>query len=209
MSGSTFKRTTEVFVDRSLSPREQSATLARIAREGLADLISSGRAAPDYEKFVDGREGAAEETVRPDGVIVYRFDVLGEAAAFAMAFLLQRSPERSGRYRSGFWYAVDGRPVSRASFDTQRIAAGTQEVILYNREPYSRKIDVQLVGGRPIQVMVPPGIFDDAAKAVRRRFPNLDARRLSTVRFPGMERAKTGRRAGRRLDYPALVITRR
>lgn len=209
MSGSTFKRTTDVFLSRVLSPREQSAALARVAREGVAELIRSGRASPDYDRFVDGRAGADEETVRPDGTIVYRFVVLAEAAAFAMAFLLERSPERSGQYRRGFWFAVDGRPVSRASFSTQRLDPGASEVIIYNREPYSRKIDVQLVGGQRFRVMVPPGIFDDAAKAVRRRFPTLQARRLHTVNFPGMERAKTGTRAGRRLEYPALLITKR
>jgi hypothetical protein len=209
MSGSAFRRSTEVFLDRGLAPREISAALARVARAGVADLVSSGRASAVYETFVDGQKGADEDTVRPDGVIVYRFGVLGEAAAFAMAFLLERSPERSGRYRRGFWFAVDGRPVSRSSFDTQRLSPDAGEVMVYNREPYSRKLDVQLIGGRRLRVMVPPGIFDDAAKAVRRRFPTVDARRLYTVNFSGMERAKTGKRAGRRLEYPALVITNR
>ncbi|EHM01425.1 hypothetical protein HMPREF9946_02164 [Acetobacteraceae bacterium AT-5844] len=221
MSGSAFRQQVRVFADRNLTPEAQSQRLAAAARAGRDELIRSGRAAPHYATWVDGRRDASEDTVKPGGAIVYRFQLLGEAAAFAMAFLRGRAPVKSGTYRDGFAYAMsaggDGtasryigsRIVRRESFDPQRVGADVDEVILFNREPYSRKVDVQLVGQRRLRFEVPAGLFDDAATAVRRRFPTLTARRVYTMNFPNQWILKTGQRAGKPVESPALVIGRR
>ncbi|MFT8245193.1 hypothetical protein [Roseomonas sp. BN140053] len=231
MSGSVFRRQVSVFVDRSLTPAAQSARLAAVAIEGREELIRSGRASPSYSTTVDGREGAPEAQVRPDGRIVYRFNLLGEAAVFAMSFLRSRAPSRSGRFKDSFVYAVGegftggpargtwhngakvaasygtARIIRTESFDPQRLDAA--EVLLFNQQPYSRKVDVQMAGSRRLRFEVPPGMFDDAAAAVRRRFPTIDARRIYTVLFPGGWRLKTGQNAGKQVQSPALVISTR
>lgn len=62
---------------------------------------------------------------------------------------------------------------------------------------------VQLVGGRRLRFSIPPGLFDDAVKAVRGRFGNLvTEQRRYTIRFPGQERTRQGRTP----EYPALEI---
>jgi hypothetical protein len=226
MSGSAFRRSVQVFVSRNLTPEAQSRRLAQIAVEGRDELIRTGRAAPVYSTFVDGREGAAEASVKPQGTIVYRFQVLGEAALFAMAFLRQRSPIDSGRFRDSFVYAVGqagtragrlgaseanfwttARIIQPGSFDPQKVAANVDAVLLFARAPYSRKIDVQMVGKRRLRFSVPADMIDDAAAAVRRRFPTLNARRIYTVRFPGQWVRKRGTGAGRLVENPALVIS--
>jgi hypothetical protein len=223
MSGSVqaFRQQVRVFTDRHLTPQAQSKALAAAARSGRDELIRSGRAAPNYAIWVDGQQDASEDAVKPGGAIVYRFQLLGEAAVFAMAFLRARAPVRGGTYRDSFQYAlsaggngtanryVGSRIVRPDSFDPQKVEANVDEVILFNRQPYSRKVDVQLVGLRKLRFEVPPGLFDDAAAAIRRRFPTLAARRVYSMNFPGQWRLKTGNRAGNLVESPALVIGRR
>jgi hypothetical protein len=209
MSGAAFRRSVDVFLARALSPQQQSAALAQAAKAGVADLIRSGRAPEQYRRIVDGREGAAEESVRPDGVIVYRFDQMAAAAAFALGFLQQRSPRDSGAYRASFYLGLDGRFVPAARFNPVTMGE-VSEIVIGNMQPYSRKLDVQLVGGQSLRVSVPSGIFSDAAAAVRRRFGNsVTAKRVYTMRFPGQYLLRAGRNQGRPVESPALVISAR
>jgi hypothetical protein len=104
-------------------------------------------------------------------------------------------PVRGGTYRDSFQYAVSAggngtakryigsRIIRPDGFDPQKVGADVDEVILFNRQPYSRKVDVQLAGLRKLRFEVPEGLFDDAAAAVRRRFPTLAARRVYTMSF--------------------------
>jgi len=206
MSGSAFRRQVSVFIDRHLAPEAQSARLAQAAIEGRDELIRSGRAAPSYRTFVDGVEGAAEAQVKPQGVIVYRFATLGEAAIFALAYLRERSPVKSGDYRDSFWLAVDGRAFTQKTFRPDRIGAAS-EIIIYNLQPYSRQVQVQMEGGRKLKFKVPPDLFGDAMVEVRKRFPSLKARQLDRIRAPGLYVIKNGRRAGKVVDSPALSIS--
>ncbi|MBP2233080.1 hypothetical protein J2847_006415 [Azospirillum agricola] len=230
-----FARSLDLFVDRTLSPAAQSARLAGAAKRELARLVAEGHASPSYQRFVDGREGAAEETVAPapGGRIVYRFNHLGAVGTFAVSFLRQRSPAASGlparprngkhgAYRDSFWIGVNGRAFPAARYDPELVPAGA-ELVIYNINAYSRKVDVQQVGGKSLSFSVPPGIFDDAAKAIRTRYGSLvDVKRVYTMRFDGQYLLKneqvhrSGRyvgrsrnRAGKPVESPALIITPR
>ncbi|EHM01159.1 hypothetical protein HMPREF9946_02234 [Acetobacteraceae bacterium AT-5844] len=178
------------------------AALAAFARQDRDATIAAGRASENYRTFVDGREGAVEETVRPDGSILYRFSFMGEIAAYALAELQSRAPSDTGHYRKQFWLMIDGRFISPASFDPERVGTANQ-VVIYNREPYSRKLDVQIAGGRKLRVRVEPFWFDDAARAVNRRFGNVvRAWRRYTIKHPTAQTTQ----GGRPIEYPALVI---
>lgn len=201
----TFRQQVRLFADRTLSPAARSALLAAEAKRRLADLIESGRASPGYRRFVDGVEGAREEQAQR--VIVYEFSRTGEAAEYALGFLRGRSPSESGRFRDSFVASVDGsRPIAAASFDPAKVPPGA-EVAILNTRPYGRKIDVQVAGGRRLRFSVPEGLYEDAARAVRRRFGNaVSARRVYTLRFPGQYTLRGGKRAGTRVETPALII---
>ncbi len=215
----------KVFIDRNLSPQAQSAALARAAKGKLNELIGSGRASRDYRRFVDGREGVAEEAVgpAPSGQIVYRFNALAAVATFALSFLVNRSPQKSGRFRQGFYLGIDGKFVPMQSFNPRAVTADVKEIVIGNREPYSRKVDVQLIGTEKLSFSVPPGLFDDGVAAIKRQFgPIVDVKRVYTMRFPGQyilkqeQFHKSGRyqgrsrkRAGKPVESPALVITLR
>lgn len=200
-------RQASVFIAAHLSPQAQARALAEAAKRDVAQLIAAGRASPDFTRFVDGRQGAAEETVRAGGTIAYRFAYAGEVAAFALAFLRQRAPVGQGTYRESFYLGLDGRFVPAAQFNPATMGE-VAEIVIGNTQPYSRKVDVQLVGGQALQFSVPAGLFEDAATAIQRRFGRLvTARRRGTMRFPGQYRATEGARAGRLVESPAVIIT--
>lgn len=213
MNGEAFRRSVELFVDRTLSPKARSALLARTAREKLAALQASGTASRVVRRFVDGREDAAEESVSPDGVILYRFIALPQAAAFALAFLQGRSPVRSGSFRAGFYLGIGGdesgaggRFVRAAAFNPAAVGGDIRSIVIGNLEPYARLVDVQLAGARRLRFSVPADIYSDAASAVRVRFPGLRADRIYDIDFPGKYRLRQGRRAGKAVQSPALIV---
>lgn len=215
----SFRRQVLLFADKTLSPAAQSARLAARAKEELAEVIRSGRASPEYIRYVDGVAGASEERVRPadGGQIVYRFAVLGPVAAFALGFLIGRSPAASERptdgkhgkpthFRDGFYLGIDGRFIKPESFDPKKVSAGVQEIVIGNRVAYSRKLDVQLIGMQRLHYSVPAAIFSDAAEAVRQRFGTIcDVRRVYDREFPG----KYDNKFAPKLQSPALLITPR
>lgn len=205
-----FRQQIQVFIDANLSPAARSNILADAARTGLAGLISSGRAPPTYQTFVDGKRDDDDEShVRGTGggTILYQFSAQAEAAAFALGYLRARAPGRSGTFRNSFYLGINGRFVPAAQFDPAQVPSGA-EITIGNTRPQSRKIDVQMDGERVLHFSVPAGLFDDCAAAVRRQFGGLViARRISTLRFPGQYNIARGKNAGSAVDSPAVVLT--
>jgi hypothetical protein len=205
--GAQFAREmTRFFAPRTLWP-EIARETAIFARRERDELIRARRFAPLYATFVNGVEDAAEETIRPGGAILYRARSLGAGVALAIAELRRRAPVVSGRYRDSFMVGVarggvEGRAMPWDMFDPAQVSEDATEAFIYSPEPFSRKLDVQLIGARRLQVSAPAGFFKDAAATVRRRFPMLDAQRLYTVRHPAAER----REDGRMIEYPAVVV---
>jgi len=209
-NGASVARSIRLFADRTLSPAALSARLAATAIKARDDLVRKGDAAPHWTTRVDGRTGVPETQVRPDGAIMYRFNVLGLAATFALTYCIGRSPVRSGRYRKAWLVAVDGRPWTADLNDIPPAAS----VMIVNPMPYARKIDVGAM-----RMSVPPGIVEGARQVTRRRFPTLDVQRAFVSIPPGLasgapyiikgSHRRKDRSAGRALTYPALIISER
>lgn len=217
----------KAFVDLTLSPKAQSEMVAGVARKTLAEVIADGRGTKDYRKFVDGREGAAEETVRPDGSILYRFSHLGQAGKFALdtlitkASLLQSSKitkadGKIGHYKDSFFIAVDGSPIRASSYDPDRVPQ-TAELVIYNINAYSRKLDIQLVGGKVLNVKnVSPFMFEDTVGMLKRKYGGMfEVKRAYTMSVPGQyvlqneQTHKSGKPRGRKggkVETPAIII---
>lgn len=181
-------RSIRLFINDNLTPQAQSRALANFARQDVARLQREGRAALSYTVFVDGRENAPLESVRPDGRIVYRFNGLSEAIAFALGFVIARSPELSGAYRKSWFVLVNGLLWRR---DFQDIPSGA-EVAIVNTQPYHRKIDLGSQGtgriGREVANRRKAGttrkrgvyvsIVEAARQETMRRFPGVFAERV-------------------------------
>jgi len=144
----------------SLEPAAISALLARTAREALAEAIAAGEASPNYVRSVNGRFGAAEETVVVPGPIIYRFSYLEDAVVFALAYCEARSPFKSGRYRKS-WFAL----VNGALWRPGTPIPPNAEAIVTNDQPYHRKIEVGAM-----KMSVPPRIVEGARQALFEKF---------------------------------------
>lgn len=209
MSGAQFQRAVRLAFSRDAIWADVAARTAAFARSDRDAKISAQRFSPIYDTLVNGREGAAEETIQPGGAIVYRAQLLGPAVAAALAELMKRVPRRTGGYAKTFRVALGrgegGYPIPAAQFDPALVSPEATDAYVFSTADFSRQLDVQIAGNRRIRVMVPPGFFADAAAAVRRRFPTVQAQRLHTIRWPGAGRT----RQGREIEYPAVWISLR
>ena len=241
-TAANFRRMARVVVANDLTPDAFGRRVAAYARADRDAHIGRGEAPSRFSTLVNGVEGAAEETVRPTGAIVYQFALLGIAAEWCMFRLVMLSPfartpspktTRTTRprfenaYREQWVYAVGermtkfrkrqvqaeryraNRIIRPESFDPSQVDADVAEILIFNRAPYARKVEVQLVGAKPLHFSVPAGFIEQVASEARRRFPSLDFRRIYQVNFPGQYTIRYGQKAGQPSENPALVISYR
>jgi hypothetical protein len=175
--------------------------IAALARSSLLEARQSGEASSSFIRAVNGRIGAAEESVVAPGDIVYTFSWLREASLRARELFLIHSPVRTGRYRSSFIMVADGQQVIPKAISNQRV------VQVVNTQPYSRKIQVGARGYTEHR-----GLFDLVARRLRSEFPSVVQVRVKFIRLVGgaVLRRTTGRRRDRRagadINYPAIEI---
>lgn len=226
MSGSrAFRQQVNLIVNRRLSPEAISARLAEFAKQELARHIQGG-ASPEYQRFVDGKRGAPEERVKPNGIIVYRFNLMAIAARMALEELRKRSPrglttDRRRMFRpayiDSFFLGLNGTFVLARNFNP-RTAGDLSNVVIGNTAPYSRKANVQFVGNKRLNYSIEPQFFRAAARVVQARFPNLEVKDVYTVTFPGQYRLKQRqyrkgkqshrikRHTGELVESPSIII---
>jgi hypothetical protein len=162
-------RTLQVDASTLLPPAARSRLLAQHARTARDALIREGRAAPGYITVVDGREGASEDGVRPDGRILYVFAAVARATAFAQAYLVGASPKRSGDFRRAWILVVDG---ARWQRDPAAIPPGAV-VHLVNTSDYARRIET----GRRKRPGLGFKLVEKTRQALLKRFPELQIER--------------------------------
>jgi hypothetical protein len=175
-----------------LTSVEVSKLLAATARKVLAEV--KAKQPGSHRTFVNGREGASEDTVQAPGPIVYEFELGPEIVAFALDTLRALSPVKSGAYRDAHFLLVDGAaaPASAAVLGA--------DLLIANDRPYARKIHV----GAMKNMKVPPGIYERARQAVMARWGNAVRVEVTFVSLAGGYVAKGGA-----LTYPALRIVPR
>lgn len=160
------ERDISVIVDGMLLPEAQSKALASFARYELAKAEMINKSAlgivPPHTSYVDGRQSDALETVRPDGVIVFEFELLNDIFAWIGKALVEASPRKSGRYAESYLFLADGVIVQPGA-----AVPAAQEYSFVNSQPYSRKIE------RGLSNQAPDGVFHVVAALASRRFGNI------------------------------------
>lgn len=156
----------DLMISQSLSPEAQSQLIADFARETLVEAEKTNEAAlgtvPPHQTFVDGREGADENSVGPSGVIVYEFDIVLELFAWIDQQLIEHSPIGSGtdphpgRYQRSHLFFADSEAAD--PLDPPPVAA---EYIFVNDQPYARKIEAA------------EAVYESVAALAQRRFGNI------------------------------------
>ena len=157
-------RTIRQFVDANLTPEANARKFATVARGFRDDLIRKDEAPAQYRTFVDGREGAREETTKPGGATVYRFNLLGAIVRRVLTELERAAPRDSGDFMAGFVVAVNGAPWGK---DFDDIPADA-EVTVVNVVPYARKIE-----SKAMNIRVPAEPFERARQRLLRAFPSI------------------------------------
>ena len=196
-----------------IAPENIGKELAAFARSELANAIQEGEGPERYERYVNGRLGAQEETVVPPGPILYVFHWWREIVEFALQTAVERSPEKSGDYKKSWFIMTPGGVVK--SFDDIPI---NSTVVLTNNRPYARKIDVG-----HMRMTVPPGIVEDVRRAVMARFGNFVIAKRTMIPLPGgyvlkghfrrgyrpfaRTKLRPDTMAGAQMTYPALVLS--
>lgn len=200
------ERDIELLIRQELSPQAQSERLAAFARESLEEAEDANAEAlghrPTHETFVDGRAGASEDSVRPDGVIAYEFELVEEVFAYIDAQLRAHSPvgsgadKHSGLYqRSHVFYAddVEADPLN----PPPDVEVGT----FVNATPYARKIEA---GESPQQ---PDGVYEVVTALAARRFGNVAKVQFGyrTATGGGIVGGLVGNKSAGR--NPAIIVT--
>jgi hypothetical protein len=163
----------DLLVNRTISPAAQSKAFASFAKAGIAigdaaNQRAFGASVP-RKVSVDGRQGAALESVKPDGIIVAEWDTSSNAVNWIWDQLRQRSPVLSGRYRRGHKLFADGAEVSLGA-----AIPPAREYLFVNEEPYSHKIEIgKTESGRDFEIIVPNRIYERVADDASKQFGGL------------------------------------
>ena len=167
---------------------EASRALATLAAKKRDEVIAADAPGhPQVATYVDGREGAALENVKPvGGVIRFEFSRVDAVAHFIFQTLIMRSPYRPKRpgarppthYRDEHLIFIDGREVEKLP---ERIGSFA-EIVFVNIQPYARKIEggprsrfrTRLTDRRPGQSwQAPNGVYEATAALARRQYGNI------------------------------------
>ncbi|MFC5421037.1 hypothetical protein ACFPOB_15880 [Bosea eneae] len=184
-------RIIEVVIARHLSPEARAAKLAAFAKEKLAEAQAAHRArrgtVPPHETIVDHRRGASVDSVKPDGEIVFEFELIRTTLLSIADMLAQASPVLTGEYRRSHILFADGQETTPES-----APAAAQEFAFVNVTPYARRIEAG------ISKAAPEGVYQAVADIAAKRFGNV-ARVRFTFRSVTSGRAKADRQ-------PAITI---
>lgn len=141
-------REIELLVARTLSPQVAAERRAKAARTIFARTDAHNArilgAVPPSETFVDGRESDDFKSVKPDGKIVRRYELITEVLK-AIAIELRRAsprgrgadrrPGHPGMYQTSHVLLADGVEVS------QKNPPLAKEYVFVSLVPYSRKLE--------------------------------------------------------------------
>lgn len=205
------------------NPREASRRLADKAREKLAEVEREQGKYPTVVK-VDGRIGASEYEVSPDGTIIYLIHPFANFIDELITTLIQRSPvgpEKEGdgyrhyHYHEMWKILVNDVPEP---FGSGRQPKPGETWTFVNVMPYSRRI----YWGWSVQA--PKLWIDRIAREFQKKYGNLfGGTNLRLGKEPGFEMdfivppgsimppkdhqfSKRAKRYNRHLRYPAIIV---
>lgn len=175
--------------------------IVSLAKREHGKVMTSDPRPGGFTRFVDGRKGAREEAVKPNGVIIYEYQRLDLVVQFAFEALFDKSPVLSGAYRTAHTLFLNGAPAANLA----AWKAG-DDVAISNYVPYARKIEA---GKMKMRVPGTDHVYAQAAQVVNARYGNVAKVHFTYRGISGG--GSVGGRKGNRSDvrFPALVISER
>lgn len=161
-------RDIELIISADLSPEAVSKAIGGAARDLIADAQETNTRAlgssPPQRVYVDGREGAPLESVKPvGGTILAEFDLLEDSLRWIGQQLVLHSPVRTGKYANSHILFLDGEEMN----PNDPIPPTFGEIVFLNTQPYARKIE------RGLSDQAPDGVYEAVAALAKRRFGNI------------------------------------
>lgn len=163
-------RDVRLIIDEMLSPAARSQQFASAAQGFLDEADEFDRSilgrVPPNRTYVDGREGAALESVRPDGIIIREYDLIADVLIWIEEELVRVSPKLSGRYSRNHVLFADG-----VEADVHGVIPPAEKYVFLNTEAYARKIEGD-ASRHPQSKQAPDGVYQITARAASARFGN-------------------------------------
>lgn len=167
-------RDIELMLSEELSPQAQSKIFAEFAGEQIEEAKQTNRSIlgrmPRYTVSVDGSEGAALSSVRPDGAVIVEFELVNDALAWIGEQLVVNSPvgqssegdPHPGLYQRSHTLFADG-----VEIDVGAVIPDAEQYIFLNTQPYARKLEIGMSS------QAPDGVYQAVATLAKRRFGNV------------------------------------
>lgn len=233
-------RALELAVSKALAPKERVKVIAQMHMKLVAEAAAHNRSVlgivPPSETWVNGRKGAALETMNPDsGTIYTKFEIINDVVDYVWQLLVEHSPVGAGDKRPGHPGMYRG--SHRLFADGAEVEPGSdllaKEYVFISTLPYARKIEGarrgNVVKRPPESDQAPDGVYEATATMARKRFGNIADIKFSfravnegsiqdyaAISLGGRKAGKTAsaekraaynkHNAGR---FPAIVITSR
>jgi hypothetical protein len=168
------ERDVRVLFPDPLSDANVRRSLAQMAHQMLHDAQAQNQRVlgriPPHKHWVDGREGAPFETVRPDGNIMVEFELLEDVFTFIREMLEKTSPvgkpddprpDHPGKYKVSHEFSADFRVLG-----PDDPIPPAREYAFVSAVPYARKIE------RGLSNQAPDGVYEVVAAMANARFSN-------------------------------------
>jgi hypothetical protein len=203
------------FVNAALSPQAQSKAVADFARKKLHEAQQINKRAlgrvPAHKTWVDRRPEAPLESVRPDGLIVFEFQLQTELLGWIAEQLEKHSPRgRTGAFVRSHRLYADG-----VETDPKKPVLAEEYVFLSSDKPGKvRALEGDpRTGNTPHSRQAPNGVYEAVATLAHKRFNN-QASIFFTYRAPFQFSArglvgKERRDAEKDARVPAIVVVAR
>lgn len=192
-------RDIELMLSEELSPKAQSQVFAQFAAEQIEEAKRHNRMVlghvPHHTVTVDGRDDAALESVRPNGVIVAEFELIIEVLQWIQEQLDTHSPVKTGNYKSQHVVFADNEMIDLGG---GAVIPDADEYVFLNTAEYARKIEL----GSSSQA--PDGVYRAVAilAAQNNRFGS-----LARIRFEEFRGAVAGRAGNKSKNRkPAISV---
>ncbi len=198
----SIKQDIDILINENLSSRAQSAAFAAFAGQQIESAKQTNKRVlgrvPPFKTTVDGREGAPLESVKPDGIIITEFQLIGETLKWIGEQLEKFSPVKTGRYKKSHAVFADGQQIELGA-----VIPDAAEFVFINLVPYARKIE------RGSSTQAPDGVYQAVSILARRRFGNTAKIEFSYRTAIGG--AIIGGHEGNRSENrnPAIIVTAR
>ncbi|WP_062223086.1 hypothetical protein [Aureimonas sp. D3] len=156
---------TAIDIARAATLEATQRALVETAKREHAKIMGADPRPGGFRRWVDGREGAAEETVKDFGVIQYEYSRLDTVAQFALETLFDLSPVDSGAYRQSHTLFTNGQAVTNL-----KAWKPGDTVYISSFLPYSRVIEN---GSMRMKTPGTDQVYAQASWIVHRRFGNI------------------------------------